>query len=151
MLLHEKIKENIKESMKAGDKIRLEVMRGLVTAFTNEMVATGKKPQDLLTDQDVIKVITRAGKQRKDSIEQFTKGGRMDLVKIEEDQLKILEEFLPKLMDLDEIKEIVKDKISKLEVKDPTKKGMFMASIMKDLQGRADGALVKQVVDLLFV
>lgn len=150
-MLHEQIRNNIKECMKAGDKVRLEVMRGLVTAFTNELVATGRTPQDMLTDEEVIKVITRASKQRKDSIEQFTKGGRTDLVDIEEDQLKILEEFLPKLMERNEIEEVVKNKISELGSIDPTKKGIFMASIMKDLKGRADGSLVKEVVDLLFV
>jgi len=151
MSLHEQIKNNIKESMKAGDKVRLEVMRGLVTAFTNELVATGKTPQDLLTDEDAIKVITRASKQRKDSIEQFTKGGRMDLVEVEKDQLSILEEFLPKLMEIGEVEEVVKNKLSELEVKDPTKKGMFMASLMKDLKGKADGAMVKEIVDKLFI
>jgi uncharacterized protein len=150
MSLHEQIKNNIKESMKAGDKVRLEVMRGLVTAFTNEMVATGKTPQDMLSDEDVIKVITRASKQRKDSIEQFTKGGRNDLVEAETAQLKILEEFLPKLMEKSEIEKFVKGKYEALEVKDPTKKGMFMSSIMKDLKSKADGSLVKEVVDQIF-
>jgi len=151
MTLHEQIRNNIKESMKAGDKVRLEVMRGLVTAFTNELVATGKTPQDMLTDEEAIKVITRASKQRKDSIEQFTKGNRADLVDIETDQLHILEEFLPKLMDESEIEQFLKTKYDELEVKDPTKKGMFMASVMKDLKGKADGALVKVVVDKLFI
>ncbi|NVN96816.1 GatB/YqeY domain-containing protein [Candidatus Nomurabacteria bacterium] len=151
MTLHEQIKNNIKESMKSGDKIRLEVMRGLVTAFTNELVATSRTPQDLLTDEEAIKVITRASKQRKDSIEQFTKGGRTDLVDVETDQLHILEEFLPKLMEEGEIEEVVNAKIAELAMKDLTKKGMFMASIMKDLKGKADGALVKEVVDRLFV
>jgi len=151
MTLHEQIKNNIKECMKAGDKVRLEVMRGLVTAFTNEMVATGKTPQDLLTDEEAIKVITRASKQRKDSIEQFTKGGRMDLVDVEQAQLAILEEFLPKLMEKNEIEKVVNNKIAELGVIDPTKKGMFMASIMRDLKGKADGSLVKEVVDILFV
>ena len=151
MTLHEQIRSNIKDCMKAGDKVRLEVMRGLVTAFTNELVATSRTPQDMLTDEEAIKVITRASKQRKDSIEQFTKGGRTDLVDIEEDQLKILEEFLPKLMERSEIEEIVKNKIAELGVIDPTKKGMFMASIMRDLKGKADGSLVKEVVDSLFI
>jgi uncharacterized protein YqeY len=126
-------------------------MRGLVTAFTNELVATGRIPQDMLTDEEAIKVITRASKQRKDSIEQFTKGGRTDLVDIEQDQLAILEEFLPKLMERSEVEEFVKNKINELEVKDLTKKGMFMSSIMKDLKGKADGSMVKEVVDVLFV
>jgi len=150
-MLHEQIKNNIKEAMKARDTVRLEVMRGLVTAFTNELVATGKTPQDILGDEDVIKVITRASKQRKDSIDQFTKGGRMDLVEVEKAQLAIIEEFLPKLMDQSEIEKIVKNKLSELEIKDPTKKGMFMASVMKDLKGKADGSLVKEIVDRLFI
>jgi len=151
MSLHEQIKNSIKDCMKAGDKVRLEVMRGLVTAFMNELVATGKTPQDILSDEDVIKVITRLSKQRKDSIDQFTKGGRLDLVEEESKQLSILNEYLPKLMEVKEIEEVVKNKISELEVKDLTKKGMFMASVMKDLKGKADGALVKEVVDRLFV
>jgi len=151
MLLHEQIKNNIRDCMKSGDKVRLEVMRGLVTAFTNELVATSRTPQDMLTDEEAIKVITRASKQHKDSIEQFTKGGRMDLVNIEEDQLTILEEFLPKLMEMSEIEEFVKGKISELTVKDLNKKGMFVASIMKELKGKADGSIVKEVVDKLFI
>lgn len=151
MSLHEQIKNNIKEAMKSRDFVRLEVMRGLSTAFTNELVATSRTPQDMLTDEEAIKVITRASKQRKDSIEQFIKGGRMDLVDIEKDQLKILEEFLPKLMEISEIEEFVKTQLDILPVKDLTKKGMFMSSIMKDLKGKADGSLVKEVVDKLFV
>jgi len=150
-MLHEQIKNQIKESMKAGDKVRLEVMRGLVTAFTNELVATGKTPQDMLTDEEALKVITRASKQRKDSIEQFTKGNRMDLVDIETAQLHIIQEFLPKLMDKSEVEEIVKTKMKELGAVDITKKGIFMSSLMKDLKGQADGSLVKEVVDQLFI
>ncbi len=151
MTLHEQIRNNIKESMKAGDKVRLEVMRGLVTAFTNELVATGKTPQDILSDDDSLKVITRASKQRKDSIEQFTRGGRMDLVEVEAEQLKILEEFLPKLMDINEVEKFVTLKYQDFEPKDISKKGMFISTIMKDLKGKADGSMVKDVVDKLFI
>lgn len=151
MTIHEQIKENIKEAMKAGDKVRLEVMRGISTAFTNELVATGHTPQDIITDDGAITVITRLAKQRKDSIEQFTKGGRMDLVEEETKQLNILQEFLPKLMERAEIEKFVKGKISEVGTIDPTKKGMFMSSLMKDLKGKADGSIVKEVVDQLFV
>ena len=151
MLLHEQIKNNIRDCIKSGDKVRLEVMRGLVTAFTNELVATNRTPQDILTDEEATKVITRVSKQHKDSIEQFAKGGRMDLVNIEEDQLTILEEFLPKLMDKSEIENLVKERYDELKVKDPTKKGMFMSSLMKELKGKADGSIVKEVVDKLFI
>lgn len=151
MILHEQIKNSIKTSLKAGDKVRLEVMRGLVTAFTNELVSTKRTPQDMLTDEEAIAVITRASKQRKDSIEQFTKGGRMDLVDTEADQLKILEEFLPKLMEASEVESFVNQKYKVFEPKDATKKGMFISGIMKDLKGKADGSVVKEIVDKLFI
>lgn len=151
MILHEQIRENIKEAMKAGDKVRLEVMRGLVTAFTNELVATGHTPQEMLSDEQAITVITRLAKQRKDSIEQFTKGGRLDLADEEKEQLEILSLFLPKLMDRAEVEEFVKNRMVVFETIDATKKGMFMATLMKELKGKADGSMVKEVVDQLFV
>lgn len=150
-MLHEQIKGQIKVAMKARDSVRLEVMRGLVTAFTNELVATGKTPQDILSDEQALVVITRSSKQRKDSIDQFTKGGRMDLVDIEKEQLAIIEEFLPKLMDFSEVEKFVKTKYEDLKIKDPTKKGLFMSSLMKDLKGKADGSIVKEAVDKLFI
>jgi len=149
-MLHEQIKNNIKEAMLAKDSIRLEVMRGLVTAFMNELVATGKTPQDMLTDEQAITVITRLAKQRKDSIEQFKKGNREDLVKVEEGQLAILETYLPKLMEKSEVEKIAKSKKEELGINDITKKGMLMSALMKDLKGKADGTLVKEIVDSLF-
>lgn len=151
MTLHEQIRENIKESMKSGDKVRLEVMRGLVTAFTNELTATGHTPQDMLGDEQALAVISRLAKQRKDSIEQFTKGGRMDLVEEEVKQLEILSVFLPKLMEESEVEEFVKNKVKEQGSIDSSKKGLFMATLMKDLKGKADGSVVKEVVDRLFV
>ena len=136
--------------MKSGDKVRLEVMRGLITAFMNELVATGRTPQDMLTDDQALAVIARTAKQRKDSIDQFTKGGRMDLVAEDSLQLTILEEYLPKMMERSEVEAIAKAKQSELSITDPSKKGMLMSAIMKDLKGKADGVVVKEVVDALF-
>ena len=150
MTIHEQIKENIKESMKAGDKVRLEVMRGLATAFMNELVATGRTPQEALSDEQALAVITRLAKQRKDSIEQFTKGGRMDLVEEESKQLAILNEYLPKLMEREEVLNFIEEKVKEMGTIDASKKGVFMSSIMKDLKGKADGSMVREIVDLLF-
>lgn len=149
-MLHEQIKNGIKEAMMAKDKVRLEVMRGLSTAFMNELVAKGKTPQDMLSDEEALTVITRTAKQRKDSIEQFKAGGREDLVEEEQAQLSILESYLPKLMDKEEVLKIVKEKQNELGITDATKKGMLMAEIMKVLKGKADGSVVKEVVDSLF-
>ncbi len=150
MNLHEQIKSNIKEAMMAKDKVRLEVMRALSTAMMNEVVAKGKTPQDLLNDEEVLAVIMRTAKQRKDSIEQFTKGGREDLVAEEEAQLKILEQYLPKMMDRSEIEGIALAKKFELNIEDASKKGVLMAAMMRDLKGKADGNVVKEVVDGLF-
>ncbi len=149
-MLHEQIKNGIKEAMMAKDKVRLEVMRGLSTAFMNELVSKGKTPQDMLSDEESLTVITRTAKQRRDSIEQFKAGGREDLVEEEQAQLKILEEFLPTLMSKEEVLKIAKEKQNELGITDITKKGMLMAEIMKILKGKADGSLVKEVVDSLF-
>lgn len=136
--------------MMKKDTVLLETLRGMVTAFMNELVAKGRKPNEFLTDEEVVAVITRMAKQRKDSIEQFTKGGREDLVKEEEAQLKILETYLPKLMDKGEVEGIAKAKKEELGITDATKKGMLMSALMKDLKGKADGVVVKEVVDGLF-
>ena len=109
-MLHEQIKNSIKEAMITKDIIRLETMRNMVSAFMNELVAKGRKPNEMLTDEEVLAVITRLAKQRKDSIEQFKTGNREDLVKKEEAELLILEKYLPKMMERSEIEKIVKNK-----------------------------------------
>lgn len=149
-MIHEGIKNGIKDAMKARDIVRLDVLRGLSTAFMNELVATNRTPQDTLSDEQALAVITRIAKQRKDSISQFTKANRMDLANEDQAQLVILEEYLPKLMEKDEIEKIVKSIKESGDFSDSTKKGLFMASVMKELKGKADGVLVKEVVDSLF-
>jgi uncharacterized protein YqeY len=149
-MLHEEIKNKIKEAMLSKNAVLLETLRGMVAAFTNELVSKGKKPNEMLTDEEVLAVITRLSKQRKDSIEQFKKGNRDDLVKEEEAQLVILETYLPKLMEKSEVEKIAKSKKEELGITDPTKKGMLMQALMKDLKGKADGGIVKEVVDALF-
>ena len=150
MSLQQSIKDQIKTAMLAKDTIKLEVLRGMSSAFTNELVAKGRKPQEELSDDEVIAVITRMAKQRKDSIEQFTAGGRTDLVAEEQAQLAIVETFLPTLMSREEIEAIVRAKQIELGMTDKSKMGMFVGTVMKDLKGKADGALVKQVVESLF-
>jgi len=149
-MLHEQIKNNIREAMLAKDSLRLETYRGMLAAFTNELVSKNRKPNETLEDEDALAVITRLSKQRKDSIEQFKKGNREDLVKKEQAELAILETYLPKLMDRNEVEKIAQSKKNELGISDATKKGMLMSAIMKDLKGKADGTVVKEVVDSLF-
>jgi uncharacterized protein YqeY len=150
MTIQEQVKENIKVAMKAHDEISLSVMRGLSTAFTNELVASKRKPTDALTDEEAIAVITRLAKQRKESINQFNAGGRPELAVAEEKELAILSEFLPEMMAVSEIEKLAIAKKAELNIMDVTKKGMLVGALMKDLKGRADGEDVKNVVDALF-
>ena len=149
-MLHEQIKNNIKGAMMAHDSVKLETYRGMLSAFTNELVSKNRKPSEMLSDEDALIVITRLSKQRKDSIEQFKKGNREDLVKEEQAQLTILETYLPKLMEKTEVEKIARAKKDELNITDATKKGMLMSALMKDLKGKADGMVVKEVVDSLF-
>lgn len=110
MTIHENIKEKIKEAMKNKDQIALNVYRGILSSFTNELVAKNRMPQELLTDEDALAVIMRTAKQRKDAIEQFEKGGRQDLADEDKAQLKILETFLPEMMSEDEVRIFVETK-----------------------------------------
>ncbi len=147
MSLQQQIKENIKQAMLAKEPIKLEVLRGMSTAFMNELVAKGRKPQDELTDEEAQAVITRIGKQRKDSIEQFEKAGRADLADEEKAQYSFIEEYLPQLMSEEEINAYINTK--KAEGLDTTQKGLVMKTLMQDLKGKADGQLVKKIIDAL--
>lgn len=149
-MLHEQIKNGIKEAMMSKDALRLKVFRGMSAAFTNELVAKNKKPNEVLADEDALAVINRLAKQRKDSIEQFKKGNREDLVKEEEGELSILETFLPKLMERSEVEKIAKQKKEELGVTEVAERGKLMAALMKELKGKADGTMVKEAVDALF-
>ncbi len=149
-MIHEEIKAEIKDAMLKKEQVRLDVLRGLLSAFTNELVAKNRKPQEMLADDEALAVIMRSVKQRKDSIEQFKKGGREDLVKEEESQLSYLEKYLPKMMERGEVEKIALAKKEELGINDATKKGMLMSALMKDLKGKADGMVVKEVVDSLF-
>ncbi len=150
MTLQEKIKEEMKNAMRAKDETRTLVLKGVISAFTNELVATKRMPQDPLPDEEVMTVITRLAKQRKDSIAQFEAGGRADLAENEKVELKVLEEFLPEMMSVEEITKIAEAKKTEMGITDATQKGQFMGALMKDLKGKADGGDVKNVVDSLF-
>jgi len=149
MTLHQKIKEQVKEAMLAKDTVRLMVVRGLSAAFVNELVAKKRKPTEELKDDEALAVIKRVVKQHKDSIEQFEKGGRKDLVKEEEAELKILETYLPKMLDEKEVKKIAEAVKNKMDFSNKSKIGIFVGAVMKECKGLADGSTVKKIAEEL--
>ncbi len=140
----------MKDAMRAKESVRLNVIRGLISACTNEAVAKGKGPDGTLADEEMLTVLMRASKQRKDAIEQFEKGGRPELAEGEKAELAILMTMLPAQMSRKEIEAAAKAKAAELGVSDKTGANKLMGMLMKDLKGKADGNDVKAVVDAMF-
>ena len=150
MTLQEQIKEEMKNSMRARETAAVMTYRGLMSAFTNEVVAQKKSPDTPISDEDALMVITREAKRRKDSISQFTDAGRDDLADDEKAELVFLEKFLPTMMSIEEITKIVSANKEAMGITDPAEKGKFIGAVMGELKGKADGAGVKSVADSLF-
>jgi|CXWL01.1.fsa_nt_gi uncharacterized protein YqeY len=148
MTIHEILRAGIAPAMKARDEVRLRTLRSLVSAMTNEVVAKKRKPDEFLTDDEALAVLKRASNQRKDSIEQFEKGGRVDLTGPEKEELAIIDTFLPAQMSQSEIEIVIKAKIIELQA-DKSKVGMLTGAVMKELKGKADGGVVKEIINRL--
>lgn len=149
MSIQETIREDLKKAMKEHDNDTVSVLRGLLSEFTNELVDQKKKPSDELSDDAALSAIKRAAKQRKDSIEQYKSGNREDLARKEEEELTIIEKYLPEQMSYEQVEQAVKAKIDELGITDASQMGQLMKEVMADLKDKADGKEVKQAVDKL--
>ena len=147
MSLQITLKEQMKEAMKAKDTVRLSVVRGLMAAMSNEAINMDRGPAGELTADEAIAVIRKEGKKRKDSIEQFTNGGRPELAESENVELAIIKTYLPTLMSAEQVRPIVEAKMRELGVTSKTDAGKLMKAVMADLKGKADGMAVKTIVE----
>lgn len=151
MSIQQKLREQMKDALRAKDKVHLSVIRGLLTECMNELVSQKKKPNEELPDTDVLKVIRREVKKRKDSIEQFGKANRQDLVESEQAELAILDVYLPAQMSEEQILDIIDRKKAEMNITDTSKMGIFMGAVMKETGGNADGNVVKQLIEKSFL
>ena len=149
MSIHETLKKEIPEALRAKDQVRLTTLRSLVTAMTNEAVAKKMKPDAFLDDESAATVLKRAANQRKDSIEQFEKAGRTELAEPEKVELAIIQTYLPQMIGREEIEPVVKAKMEETGASTKADTGMLIGAVMAELRGKADGADVKAVVDSL--
>lgn len=147
MTIQEQIKEDLKESMKAKDTLRTNVLKSFISAFTNEAISLGRKPQEPLSNEEALNVIKKLSKQRKDSIEQYQKGGRPELAEAEKEELAIIEEYLPEMMSEEEVRAHVLKKKDEMNITSADQFSQLMGAIMADLKGKADGSVVKKVVE----
>ncbi len=143
MALLQKITDDMKAAMKSGDRARLEVLRFTLAGLNAaQKEKTLKDPQALLGDDEVITILQKEAKKRKDSIELFKQGRRDDLVAKEEGDLTVIYEYLPAELSRDEIVAMVKD----LKASGVSDFGSLMREIMKIAKGRADGKTVGDVI-----
>jgi uncharacterized protein YqeY len=142
MTIKERLSEQMKTSMKSGDKDTLAFSRNLHAAIRKKEIDDRVD----LDDAAVLKIISSLVKQRQDSIEQFQQGGREDLVAKEQAELKFLQSFMPAQMDEAEIRKIVDWAVTESKATGPKDMGNVMKLLMPKVQGRADGKLVNQIV-----
>ncbi|MBK7845032.1 MAG: GatB/YqeY domain-containing protein [Bdellovibrionales bacterium] len=143
MSLKEKILADMKEAMKAKDSHRLEVLRFLQSAVRYKEIEL--RP-GLINDAEIIGVVTKQVKQRKESIDQFEKAGRKDLVEKEKYELSVLEGYLPHQMSRVEVEEIVDNVIKTLSATSMKQMGVVIKEVLAKTAGSADGKLVSEIV-----
>ena len=136
------LQDEMKKAMKAKDKVRLSTIRMLISAVKNEAIA---KKQELATE-DIIAVIQREIKQRRNAIEDFRKGERDDLVRENEAEIAVLEEFLPKQLSDEEIETLARQIANEVNAATLKDLGKVMGKIMPLVKGKADGTRVQTIV-----
>ncbi len=142
MGLEERLVDEMKQAMKANDKLRLSTIRMIRTAIKNKEIEQRKK-----LDDDVIqKVIQGMVRKGEESVEQFKLGGRMDLVEKETKEIEILKSYLPKPLSQEEILKIIDQTIEETQASSLKDLGKVMKSVLPKLGGKAEGALVNQLV-----
>jgi uncharacterized protein YqeY len=142
MDINVKLNEEIAVAAKARDKIRLSAIRMLKTALHNKEIDLMRP----LNESEILQILSAVVKQRKDSIEQFAKGGRNDLVEKEEAELKVVQEFMPEQMSAEEVEGVIKKAIAEAGAVSVKDMGKVMKILMPQLTGKADGKIVGEKV-----
>lgn len=148
MALKDKLTEDLKTAMKARDQVRLDTLRALITEMKNLSIAQkGEGGSGELTEADEIAVLSRARKQREESIVAFKNGNRLDLAANEEAQLAVILDYLPKQLTADEVKAIVEKVIAEVGATSKKDMGKVMGKLMPQVKGRFPGDQVKPIVE----
>lgn len=138
MPLAEQIRQDMRTAWRAGDTARRDALRLLIAAIENARIDLGHEP----TDEDVVRVLQKEAKQRRDSIEQFSAGGRADLADAEQAELDVISAYLPAELSDEELDAIVREAIRETGASGPGDLGKVMGPLMQRVGGRADGRRV---------
>jgi len=147
-VLSEKITKDYMEAMKNKDSFRAEVLSFLRSAIKYKEIELREKGKEL-SDEDIIDVINKEIKKRKEAIELYKKGERIDLAEKEEKELKILEEYLPKQLTEDELREVIDRIIKEVNAESIKDLGKVMKSAVSELKGRADNTIIRKIAEEL--
>jgi hypothetical protein len=142
MALREKIEADTREAMKSGAKDKVSTLRMLSAALKNKQIDK-RRP---LTEEEVVETVRSLIKQRRDSVEQFAKGGRQDLVDKETSEIKVLEAYLPAQLSREELETMVRDAVVQTGSQGAKDMGKVMKALIPMVGGRADGKLVSELV-----
>jgi len=142
MNLEDRLTEDLKQAMRQGDERRKSTIRLVRAAITNAEIEQGKD----LSEDEVLAIIAKEAKQRRESVTEFAKAGRQDLVDQEEEELQILLSYLPAQMSRHEIEVAARQVIAEVGATSMAQMGEGMRRLMSQLKGKADGSLVNQVV-----
>jgi uncharacterized protein YqeY len=140
--LKQKLADDLKQAMRDGDKVKRSAIRLAIAAIKNTEIAR----QTTLEDGDILGVIAKEIRQRKESIEAFKQGGRQELAAIEEAEMAVLEQYLPRQMSRDEIIAEARRVIDEVGAESIRDKGKVMPQLISRLKGRADGREINEVV-----
>ncbi|MEX0905546.1 MAG: GatB/YqeY domain-containing protein [Balneolaceae bacterium] len=146
MSIKEKILNDLKTAMKAREADRLRVLRSMKAKILEKEISERTGGEADITDEQVVEVLMKAAKQRKESIEQFETGGRQDLAEKEENELKVIESYLPEMLSEEEVREAAREQIEKTGASTMADMGKVMGALMEQLKGKADGSVVSRVV-----
>ena len=144
MSLKQKIESEIKSAMIAKDKTRLGALRSIKSLILLEETKSGAKAQ--ITEEDELKLLTKAAKQRKDSADIYQQQNRADLYEVEMAELEVLQEFLPKALTDEEITAAIREIIAQTGASSPKDMGKVMGVASKQLAGKADGKVISEKV-----
>lgn len=142
MTIKERLTQDLKEAMKSGDEVRRNAIRNLRSAIRYAEIDTGHE----LSDEEAIEVVAKQAKQRRDSIEQFQQGNRPDLVKQEQQELDIIETYLPPQLTDEEITERAKAVIAEVKATSMKDMGKVMGILSREMKGLADGKRISEIV-----
>lgn len=140
--LKQKLTDDLKQAMKAGDKLKRSVIRMVLAAIQNAEIAK----RAALEEGDILGIIAKEAKKREESIEAFKQGDRQDLVAQEEAELAVLKDYLPQQLTREEITDTARKIIEEVGAQEPKDKGKVMPKLIAQLKGRADGREINAVV-----